>query len=141
MPSTIHGTFVLCFNQDATTATSVMITPPPARVPRSIVVTLQARPTSRPYYLIEATRLLETCRAERVEQPERADAIGLSRVLGHLERDLDVRHRAEVVYLDRSHDRDDVEEVSGVRKVAIMKGKAHIVRVVVLCRTHFDNAG
>ena len=42
-------------------------------------------------------------------------------VFSHLERDLDVRLRAEVVDLRRLHLRDDVDEVGAVAEVAVVQ--------------------
>jgi hypothetical protein len=52
-------------------------------------------------HLVEADVVLKACRPDGVEDPERTEAVDVARVLGHLERDLDVRLGAEVVDLGR----------------------------------------
>ena len=77
--------------------------------------------------LVEAHDLLEPARPDRVEQAQRAECIDVARVLGHLERDLDVRLRAQVVHLRRAHGRDDVHEVRRVRQVAVVQLELRVV--------------
>lgn len=81
--------------------------------------------------LVEAHVLLEPAGADRVEQAQRAEAVDVAGVLGHLEGDLDVRLRTEVVHLRGLHLRDDVHEIRAVRKIAVVQlelGRAWVGR-------------
>ena len=71
--------------------------------------------------LVEAHHLLEPARPDRVEQAQRAEPVDVACVLGHLEGDLDVRLRAEVVDLGRADVRDDVDQVRRVCQVSIVQ--------------------
>ena len=71
--------------------------------------------------LIEARLLHEPGTPDRVEQPQDAEAVRVGRVLGHLERHLDVALRAEVVELVGPHLCDDLEAVGRVGQVAVVQ--------------------
>lgn len=71
--------------------------------------------------LVEPHMLFKAARPDRIEEAQRAEAVDVPSVLGHLERHLDVRLRAEVVHLGRLHLRDDVHQVGAVAQVAIVQ--------------------
>lgn len=64
-------------------------------------------PHAQRVYLVQASLLLQARRADGVEQAEHADPVRLGRVLGHLERNLNVGHGAQVVDLVGLHLKDD----------------------------------
>jgi hypothetical protein len=65
--------------------------------------------------------LLQPSRPDGVQDPERSQTVDVTGVLCHLERDLDVRLSAEIVDFGRHDLSDDVDEVSGVRQVTVVK--------------------
>ena len=58
-------------------------------------------PERQAAHLVEADVVLEAGRADGVEDPKRAETVNVTSVLGHLERDLDVRLGTKVVNLGR----------------------------------------
>mmetsp|Transcript_12391 Transcript_12391/g.26985 ORF Transcript_12391/g.26985 Transcript_12391/m.26985 type:complete len:677 (+) Transcript_12391:166-2196(+) len=79
--------------------------------------------------LVEASRLLEADRADRLEDSQGAHAVGLCSVLGLLERDLHMGLRGQVVHLVGSHLGHDRRQVRAVHHVAIVQ--LHFVEDVV----------
>ena len=71
--------------------------------------------------LVEADVLLEPDGADGVEETQRAEAVDVGGVLGHLERDLDVRLGAQVVDLRGEHLGEDVDEIGAVREIAVVQ--------------------
>ena len=71
--------------------------------------------------LVEPHVSLEPDGTNGIEKTEGAHAIDISCILGHLERDLDVRLGSEVVDLGREHLSEDVHEISAVGEVTIMQ--------------------
>ena len=71
--------------------------------------------------------------ADRLEQAQRADAVGVGGVFGRVEADLDVALGGEVVDLVGLHLLDDADQVGGVGQVAIVQeeARAALVRVLV----------
>ena len=69
-------------------------------------------------------------RADRLEQPQRAGAVGRGGVLRHLEGDLDVALRAEVVDLVRLDLVDQVDQADAVGEVAVVQVQVGAVDVV-----------
>ena len=65
--------------------------------------------------------LLEAQDADRLEQAQRADAVGVGGVFGRLEADLDVALGGQVVDLVGLHLLDDADQVGGVGQVAIVQ--------------------
>ena len=64
--------------------------------------------------LVEARVLLEATRADRVEETEGAEAIDISGILGHLERDLDMRLGTEVVDLCRLNGSNNINKIGTI---------------------------
>mmetsp|Transcript_84484 Transcript_84484/g.235302 ORF Transcript_84484/g.235302 Transcript_84484/m.235302 type:complete len:248 (-) Transcript_84484:147-890(-) len=81
--------------------------------------------------LVEAARLLEARRADGVEQAQRAQAVHVARVLGHVEGYLDVALRRQVVHLGRLHARHDAAEVAGVREITVVQEQLDARRMPV----------
>jgi hypothetical protein len=77
--------------------------------------------------LVEPDVLLQPSRPDGVQDPKRTESIDVAGVLCHLERDLDVRLRAEVVDLGGHDLGDDVDEVGGVCQVAVVKDHLGLV--------------
>ena len=71
--------------------------------------------------LVEPHVFLEPDSANGIEKTEGAQAIDVGCILGHLERDLDVRLGTEVVDLGREHLSEDVHEIGAVGEVAVMQ--------------------
>lgn len=67
--------------------------------------------------------LLESTRTDGIEETECTKTINVTSVLGHLERDLDVRLSTEVVDFSRLDLGEDVHEVGAVAQVTIVKLK------------------
>ena len=82
--------------------------------------------------LVESRLVDEAGGANGVEEAQHADAVGVGRVLRHLERHLHVRLRAQVVELVRPHLRDDLEAVGRVGEVAVVEDELARVDVRVL---------
>jgi hypothetical protein len=66
-----------------------------------------------------------------LEQAEGPDRVGRRGVVGHLERDLDVAHRAEVVDLVRLDLPDQVDQADPVGEVAVVQLQVRVVVQVV----------
>ncbi len=83
--------------------------------------------------LVELRLLFEAEDADRFEQAQRAERVGVGGVLGLLEGDLDVGLRAEVVDLVGLDLLDDVDERRGVGEVAVVEDEVRrgMVRVLV----------
>ena len=95
-----------------------------ARVERRVLVLRDAlhEPVQlRSGRLVEAHVSLESARPHSVEQAKRAEPVDVAGVLGHLERDLDVRLRAEIVDFGRLDLGDDVHQVGAIGKIAIVE--------------------
>lgn len=71
--------------------------------------------------LVEPHVFLESDGADRIKKTEGTHAIHIGCILGHLERDLDVRLSAKVVHLSGEHLSKDVHEVGAVGKIAVMQ--------------------
>jgi hypothetical protein len=71
--------------------------------------------------LVETDVLFEAACADGVEEAESAECVDVPRVFGHFERYLDVRLRAEIVYLGWLYLGDDVDEVCAVTQVAVVQ--------------------
>ncbi len=82
--------------------------------------------------LVEAGLLLQAEDADGFEDAQRADAVGVGGVFGHLERDGHVAHRGEVVDLVGLHFLNDADQVGGVGQVAVVQLEALVVDVRVL---------
>mmetsp|Transcript_10309 Transcript_10309/g.32597 ORF Transcript_10309/g.32597 Transcript_10309/m.32597 type:complete len:337 (-) Transcript_10309:231-1241(-) len=90
--------------------------------------------------LVEARLPGEARRADRVEQPQRAETVCVSRVLRHLERYLDVRLGTEVVQLVGPHGGDNLEAVGRVGQVTVVQVQHARVHMRVLVQ-FLDPAG
>jgi hypothetical protein len=82
--------------------------------------------------LVEARLLLQAQRADGLQQPQRADAVGVGGVLGLLEAHRHVAHRAQVVDLVGLHLLHDAHQVGAVRQVTVVQLEAPVVDVRVL---------
>jgi hypothetical protein len=82
--------------------------------------------------LVEARLLGQAQDADGLEQPQRADAVGVGRVFGLLEADGHVAHRAQVVDLVGLHLLHDADQVGAVGEVAEMQLEALVVDMRVL---------
>lgn len=71
--------------------------------------------------LVEPHVFLESDGTDGIEKTEGAHAIDIGCILGHLERDLDVRLSAKVVDLGREHLSEDVHEIGAVGEIAVMQ--------------------
>src|SRR5204863_5744629 len=69
--------------------------------------------------LVEAA--VESCGADRLEQAESADRVGRRRVVRHLEGDLHMAHRTEVVDLVRLDVTDQVDQADAVGEIAVVE--------------------
>lgn len=65
--------------------------------------------------------LFEATRADSVQKAEGPETVDVSSVLGHLERDLDVRLRTKVVDLGWLDLCDDVDKVGTVAQVTVVQ--------------------
>ena len=65
--------------------------------------------------------LLESTCTDGIKEAESTETIDVTSVLGHLERNLDVRLSTEVVDLSRLDLGNNVHEVGAVAQIAIMK--------------------
>ncbi len=83
--------------------------------------------------LVEARVLDQPADPDRLEQAQRAERVGVGRVLGRLERDGDVALGGEVVDLVGAHLLDDPDQVRRVRHVAVVQDqpRAGLVRIRV----------
>ena len=83
--------------------------------------------------LVKPDVLLHAQDAHRFEDAEGPDAIGVCRVFGGVEADLDVAHRGEVVDLVGLHLLDDPDEVRGVGEIAVVQLEPDVgfVRILV----------
>ncbi len=77
---------------------------------------------------------------DRLEQPQRAERVGIRRVFGRLEGHGDVALRREVVDLVRLNFLDDANEVRRVRQIAVMQDHAPI-RLVRIAIEMIDTVG
>mmetsp|Transcript_20926 Transcript_20926/g.67317 ORF Transcript_20926/g.67317 Transcript_20926/m.67317 type:complete len:372 (-) Transcript_20926:86-1201(-) len=84
--------------------------------------------------LVKLARLLHAARDDGVQHAQRADAVRLGGVLGHLEGHLDVRLGGQVVDLVGADLGDERDEVGGVGHVAIVEAKANIPLVGILVK-------
>ena len=71
--------------------------------------------------LVNPNLLLHLQDADGLEQPERADTVGVRGVFRDIEGNLHMGHRAEVVDLVRLHIADDADEVGTVAEVAVVE--------------------
>ena len=76
--------------------------------------------------LVEAGRLLEAQDADRLEQAQRAERVGIGGVFRRLEAHLDVALRREVVDLVRLDLLDEADQVGGVGQVAVVQEEARV---------------
>ncbi len=83
--------------------------------------------------LVEACLLLQAKQADRLEQPQRPQRIGIGRVFGRLEADHDMRLRGEIVDLVRLGLLDDADQVGRIGHVAVVEDEALVglVRLLV----------
>ena len=83
--------------------------------------------------LIEAHPVLHAEDADRLQQPQRAERVGIRRVFRRLERHRDVALRREIVDLVGLDFLHDADEVGRIRHVAVVHEEAHfrLVRIVV----------
>ncbi len=91
-------------------------------------------------HLIEADLLGEASRADSVKKTQRAEAVDVGGVLRHFEGHLDVTLRAEVVHLIGVALLQNVDEVGGVRQVAVVQEEARLAAVLVFVEV-LDAAG
>ena len=77
--------------------------------------------------LVEARLLLQPQDADRFEQPQRAERIGVGGVFRRLERHRDMALRREVVDLVRLHLLDDADQVGRIGQVAVVQDEAGIL--------------
>ncbi len=82
--------------------------------------------------LVEARLLRQAQDADGLQQAQRADAVGIGRVLGLLEAHRHVAHRAQVVDLVGLHLLHDADEVGAVGEVTVVQLEAGVVDVRVL---------
>ena len=71
--------------------------------------------------MVETNVLLESTCTDGIEKAESTEAINVTGIFCHLERDLDVRLSTEVVDLSRLDLGDNVHEVGAVAQITIMK--------------------
>ena len=83
--------------------------------------------------LIEPRALDEAADPDGLEQPQRAERVGVRRVLGGLERHGDMALRREVVDLLRSDFLHDANEVRRIGQVAVVQDHAPVgfVRIAI----------
>ncbi len=74
--------------------------------------------------LVEARLLLQAEDADRLEQAQRAERVGVRRVFRRLERHGDMALGGQVVDLVGLHLLDDADEVRRVRQVAVVQDAA-----------------
>jgi hypothetical protein len=82
--------------------------------------------------LVEAGFLLQPQDADGFEQAQGADAVGVGGVLGRLEADRHVAHRAQVVDLVGLHLLHDADQVGAVRQITVVQLEALVVDMRVL---------
>ena len=82
--------------------------------------------------LVEARLLLEPQDADRLKEAQRADAVGVGRVLGLLEADRHMALRREVVDLVGLHLLHDAREVRRIRQVTVVQDEVAVVDVRIL---------
>ena len=82
--------------------------------------------------LIEARRLLEAENANGLQDAQRAERIGVRRVLGRLEGDCDMALRGEVVDLVGTNLLDHADQVRRVGQIAVVQLQAHIALVGIV---------
>ena len=71
--------------------------------------------------MVETNVLLESTCTDGIEKAESTEAINVTGIFCHLERDLDVRLSTEVVDLSRLDLGDNVHEVGAVAQIAVVK--------------------
>ena len=76
--------------------------------------------------------LLEAEDADRLEQAQRAERIGVGGVFGRLEGHRDVALRRQVVDLVGLHLLHDADQVGGIGQVAVVQEQAHVALVRIL---------
>ena len=83
--------------------------------------------------MYEAAAVSQIENVHGLEEPQRAERVGVSRVLGRLEAHVDVALRGEVVDLVGLRLLNDADEVGGVGQVAVVHEEAHaaLVRIGV----------
>jgi hypothetical protein len=82
--------------------------------------------------LIESNGVLEPQNADRLEQPQRAECIGVRRIFRRLERDADVALSGKIVDFGRLHFLDNADEIGRIGHVAVVQEKPHAGAVRVL---------
>ena len=82
--------------------------------------------------LVELHLLFHTTSADGIEHTKNANTIGIGGILGHIERNLDVRHGAEVVDLGGTDLGNDGDQVGGIAEIAIVQEELHAGRMTVL---------
>lgn len=73
--------------------------------------------------LVEPHVFLESDGTDGIEKTEGAYGVDISCILGHLERDLDMRLSAKIVDLGREHLSEDVHEIGAVGKITVMQSE------------------
>mmetsp|Transcript_21097 Transcript_21097/g.50915 ORF Transcript_21097/g.50915 Transcript_21097/m.50915 type:complete len:248 (+) Transcript_21097:397-1140(+) len=73
--------------------------------------------------LVETGGLLKAAGADGIEHAQDTDAVAVSSVLGHVERNLNVRHGAQIVDFVGLDIGNDGDEVGGITQVAVVEEK------------------
>ena len=83
--------------------------------------------------MIEARLSAQPEQPDGLEQPQRAERVGVSRIFRGFERDLDMALCAEVINLIRLDFLNNPDEISGIRQIAVVEEKilVRIVRVLI----------